>query len=75
MEDYVLLPMTAVFDVPMTSNDLKKISRREAARHDVVVFSITGFSINGTFADNPGRCDETFEVMFVRKTWRGNDDD
>ena len=75
VKDHVLLPMAAVFDIPMTSNDLKKIRRREAARRDVVVLLITGFPINGTFADNPSRCDETFEVMFVRKTWRGNDDE
>ena len=75
MEDHVLLPMTAVFDIPMTSNDLKKIGRREAARHDIVVLLITGFAINGAFAGNPSRCDEAFEVMFVRKTRRGDDND
>jgi hypothetical protein len=31
VEDDVLLPMTSIFDVPMTPNDLKEIERRDAA--------------------------------------------
>ena len=53
VEDDVLLPMTSILDVPMATNDVEEIERREAAGGDEHPFLPAGFAIEGALGYDP----------------------
>src|SRR6266478_4294539 len=55
--------MTSIFDVPMTSDDLKEIEWWEAAGRDEDSFLARGFAIDGALGDDPRHRSQAFEAM------------
>src|SRR5260370_5444292 len=75
VEDYVLLPMTAVFDVQMTSDDLQKIEWSKAAGRYEQPLLARGFAIEGTLGCDPCHRGQTLEPMRGSKPGRSHDED
>src|SRR5882762_9944732 len=71
----VLLPMTSIFDVPMTADDLQEIERREPAGCDVEAFLVSCFAVERALADHPRDGGEALEAVSGRDAGCGEDED
>src|SRR3979409_1584801 len=75
MEYDVLLPMTSIFDVPMLSDDIEEVKRREPARGNEQSLLARGFAVDGALGHDPRDGGEALEPMLSSESRCGDDQD